>query len=123
MALASTRRTKKPGRPQTPPMVYVEEITLNEAMQNYPMHSLFTVLDNWNPHTDFGNEVKTPTIDISHGHKEDHPLEEFTTCYIEEEVSCSADAKADPPSSAHPDEATPSDKWKAQSVGNANEGE
>jgi hypothetical protein len=108
MALASTRRTRKPGRPRTPPMAYVEEITPDEAMQNYPEHSLFTVPDNWNPHTDFGNEAKTPATEISHGHRANHPAEEFTTCYVEEEVPCSADAKADPPSGAPPEEATQS---------------
>ena len=89
-----------------PPMAYMEEITLNETMQNYPMHSLFTITDNWNPHTDFGNEVKTLATDISHGHKENHPVEEFTTCYVEEEVPCSEDVKADPPSGAPPEEVT-----------------
>jgi hypothetical protein len=29
--------------------------------------------DNWNPHTDFGNEAKTPATGISHGHRENHP--------------------------------------------------
>ena len=84
----------------------MEEITLDEAMQNYPTYSLFTVPDNWNPHTNFGNEAKTMAIGISHGHRANHSVEEFTTCYVEEEVPCSEDVKADPPSGAPLEEVT-----------------
>jgi hypothetical protein len=56
------------------------------------------ILDKWNPHTDFSNEAKTSATKISHSHRENYPIEEFTTCYVEEEVSCNADDKADPPS-------------------------
>jgi hypothetical protein len=41
LALASSRRHRKSGKPRTPPMAYVEEITLDEAMQSYPS-SLFS---------------------------------------------------------------------------------
>jgi hypothetical protein len=54
-------------------MAYVEEITLDKPIQDYPEHLLFTISDNWNPHTDFGNEAKTPATKISHGHRENYP--------------------------------------------------
>jgi hypothetical protein len=123
LALASSRRNRKSGRPRTPPMAYVEEITLDEAMQSHPEHPLFTVPDNWNPHTDFGNEDKIPAPGIPRGHRATHPAEEFTTCYVEEEVSCCANAKTDPPSGAPPEEATQSNKRQAHQVSEANEGE
>jgi hypothetical protein len=53
--MASLRRHRKP---RMPPMAYVEEITLDEAMQSYPKLPLFTVPDNWNPPTDFGTDDK-----------------------------------------------------------------
>jgi hypothetical protein len=93
-------------------MAYVEEITLDEAMQSYPEHPLFTVPDNWNPHTDFGTEDKILAPGIPRGHRETHPAEEFTTCYVEEEVSCCAKAKNDPPSGAPPEDATQPNKCK-----------
>jgi hypothetical protein len=50
LAIASTRRRRKS---RTPPMAYVEEIALEDAMQSYPKLPLFTVPDNWNPPTEF----------------------------------------------------------------------
>ena len=87
-------------------MAYVEEITLDKPIQDYPEHLLFTIPDNWNPHTNFGNKAKTPATEISHSHRENYPAEEFTTCYVEEEVPCCENAKTDPPSGAPPEEAT-----------------
>jgi hypothetical protein len=111
LALTSSWRNSNSGRPRTPPMAYVEEITLDEAMQIYPEHPLFTVLDNWTPHTNFGNEDKISAPGMPHGHRATHPTEEFTTCYVEEEVSCCANAKNDPPSGAPLEEETQSNKW------------
>jgi hypothetical protein len=60
LALASARTTRKHGRHRTPPMAYVEETAPDEPIQNCPEHLLFTVPDNWNPPTVFGNETKLP---------------------------------------------------------------
>jgi hypothetical protein len=104
-------------------MVYVEEITLDKAMQSYPKHPLFTVLDNWNPHTDFGTEDKISPPGIPRGYSATHLAEEFTTYYVEEEVLFYAKAKNDPPSGAPPEEATQLNKRQAHRASEANESE
>ena len=81
--MASIRRRKKP---RTPPMAYVEEIPLVDAMQSYPKLPLFTVPDNWNPPTYFGSHDKPPPADNPLGPKANSPEEHFTTCYVEEET-------------------------------------
>jgi hypothetical protein len=56
-----------------PPMAHMEEITLDEAMQSYPENPLFTVLENWNPPTDFGTEDKISPTRIQRGYITTHP--------------------------------------------------
>jgi hypothetical protein len=104
-------------------MAYVEEITLDEAMQSYPEHPLFTVLDNWNPPTDFGTEDKISPPGIPRGYRATHPAEEFTTCYVEEEVSSCAKEKNDPPTGAPLEEATQPNNRQVHQASEANEGE
>ena len=89
-----------------PPMAYVEEITLDEAMQSYPELPLFTVPDNWNPPTDFGIADKTSPSRKQLGSSATRPTEEFTTCYVEEETSSCAKGKNDPPTGAPLEEET-----------------
>ena len=67
-------------------MAYVEEITLEDTMQSYPKLPLFTVLDNWNPPTDFGLDDKLPPSSKLLGSKANSPEEHFTTCFVEEET-------------------------------------
>jgi hypothetical protein len=81
--MASLRRHKKP---RTPPMAYVAEITLDEAMQSYPKLPLFTVPDNWNPPTDFGTYDKILPSGKPLGSSATRLIEDFTTCYVEEET-------------------------------------
>ena len=69
-----------------PPMEYVEEITLEDAMQSYPKLSLFTVPGNWNPPTDFGTDDKISHLGKLLGSSATRLAEEFTTCYVEEET-------------------------------------
>ena len=84
--MASLRRRKKPRMPL---MAYVEEITLEDPLQSYPKLPLFTVLDNWNPPTDFGLDDKLPPSGNSLGPRAKSPVENFITCYVEEEtLSC-----------------------------------
>jgi hypothetical protein len=80
LAIASTRQRRKP---RTPPMAYVEEIALEDAMQSYPKLPLFTVPDNWNPPTEFGVEDKPPPGDIQKEFKANSPEELFPTCFVE----------------------------------------
>jgi len=70
LALASARATREHGRHKTPPMAYVEETAPDESIQNCPEHLIFTIPDNWNPPTDFGNETKLPDPGTSHRCKE-----------------------------------------------------
>ena len=75
-------------------MVYVEEITLEDAMQSYPKLPLFTIPDNWNPPTEFGSEDKPPPAGIQPGSKGNSPEEHFTTCFVEEETPPGAPMEA-----------------------------
>jgi hypothetical protein len=102
LALASARTTRKHGRHRTPPMAYVEETAPDEPIQNCPEHLLFTVPDNWNPPTVFGNETKLLALGTSHRCREDEQAEDFTICYVKEELSGSGDEKANPTSGAPP---------------------
>jgi hypothetical protein len=77
-------------------MAYMEEIIPDEPIQDYLDHLLFTVPENWNPPTDFGNYGKLPTPRISHSRREDDPAKDFTICYIKEEFLDSANEKANP---------------------------
>jgi hypothetical protein len=106
LALASSRRHRKSGKPRMPPMAYVEEITLDEAMQSYLKLPLFTVPDNWNPPTDFGTDDKILPSGKPLGSSATRPAEEFTTCYVEEETLSCAKGKNDPPTGAPLEEAT-----------------
>jgi hypothetical protein len=74
LAIASTRRSRKP---RTPPMAYVEEITLEEAMQSYPP-------------TEFGKEDKPPPRDTQKDFKANSPEDHFPTCFVEEETPLDA---------------------------------
>jgi hypothetical protein len=76
LAMARTRRTKKPWMP---PMACVEEIVLNEPIQVPPAHLLFTVPDNWDPPTCFVDEAKPQDRGMTHNHKEGDPAWEHTT--------------------------------------------
>jgi hypothetical protein len=89
-----------------PPMAYVEEITLDEAMQSYPKLPLFTVPDNWNPPTDFGTDDKISPSGKPLGSSATRPAEEFTTCYVEEETPSCAKGRNDSPTGAPMEEAT-----------------
>ena len=104
-------------------MEYVEEITLDEAMQSYLELPLFTVLDNWNPLTDFGADDKISPSKKLHGHSATCLAEEFTTCYIEEETPSCAKGKNDPPTGAPLEEATQPNNQQVHSVSEAIEGE
>jgi hypothetical protein len=75
-------------------MAYVEEIALEDAMQSYPKLPLFTVLDNWNPPTEFGLEDKPPPADIQLGFKANSLEEHFTACFVEEETPPDATMEA-----------------------------
>jgi hypothetical protein len=95
LAMVSFQRHRKP---RTPSMAYVEEITLEDTMQIYPNLPLFTVLDNWNPPTDFGTDDKLPPSSKLLGSSANSPAENFTTCYVEEEtLSCTKGSKDSPP--------------------------
>jgi hypothetical protein len=103
LAMASIRRRKKP---RTPPMAYVEEITLEDAMQSYPKLPLFTVPDNWNPPTDFGSDDKPPPAGNPLGPRANSPEEHFTTCYVEEETPSRTQGNRDSPPGAPMEAAT-----------------
>jgi hypothetical protein len=64
-------------------MAYVEEITLEDAMQSYPKLPLFTVPDNWNPPTDFSTDDKIMPSCKLLGSSANRIAENFTTCYVE----------------------------------------
>jgi hypothetical protein len=74
LAIASTRRSR---RPRTPPMAYVEEITLEEAMQSHPT-------------TEFGKEDKPPPRDTPKDFKANSSEDLFPTCFVEEETPLDA---------------------------------
>jgi hypothetical protein len=95
-------------------MAYVEETAPDEPIQNCPEHLLFTVPDNWNPPTVFGNETKLLALGTSHRCREDEQAEDFTTCYVKEELSGSGDKKANPTSGAPPGTTT---RQNSQQVG------
>jgi hypothetical protein len=99
LALASaraTRETREHGRHNSPPMAYVEEMAPDESFQNCPEHLIFTILDNWNPPTSFGNEIKLSDPGTSHRRKAEEQAEYFTTCYVQEEVSSEGEEMASP---------------------------
>jgi hypothetical protein len=102
LAMASIRRRKKP---RMPPMAYVEDITLEDAMQSYPKLPLCTVPNNWNPPTDFGSDEKPLPMGNPLGLRANSPKEHFTTCYVEEETPSRTQGNRDSPSGA-PMEAT-----------------
>jgi hypothetical protein len=67
-------------------MAYVEEITPEDDLQSFPEHTLFTVLDNWNPPSDFGSDNNPPPASMSLGPRSTSLEDHYTTCYIEEEI-------------------------------------
>jgi hypothetical protein len=87
-------------------MAYVEETAPDESIQNCPEHLIFTVPDNWNPPTAFGNETKLPDPGTSHRRKEEEQAEDFTICYVQEEVSGSGDETTNPTSGPPPETTT-----------------
>jgi hypothetical protein len=103
LAMASFRRRRKP---RTPPMAYVEEITLEDAMQSYPKLPLFTVPDNWNPPTNFGIDDKLLPLGKLLGSSVNSLVENFTTCYVEEETSSRTKGSRDSPPGAPMEAAT-----------------
>jgi hypothetical protein len=68
-------------------MAYVEEMAPDESIQNCPEHLIFTVPENWNPPTAFGNKIKLPYPGISRRRKEEEQAEYFTTCYVQEQLN------------------------------------
>jgi hypothetical protein len=102
--MASFERHKKP---RTPPMAYVEEIPLEDAMQSYPKLPLFIVSDNWNPPTEFGSDDKPPPTGNLLGPKVNSLEEHFTTCYVEEETPSRIQGNRDSPPGAPMEVATP----------------
>ena len=65
-------------------MAYMEDTALDKPIQNSPEHLIFTVLDNWNPPTVFGNETKLLDLGTSHSCREDEQGEDFRICYVKE---------------------------------------
>ena len=101
---------QEPGRTRTPPMAYVEETVPDEPIQDYPEHLLFTVPDNWDPPTYFGNDAKPPTSGMTHSSREDDLAEDYTTCYVEEELPGSVEEKANTTSDEFSEEAAQQDE-------------
>jgi hypothetical protein len=101
-------------------MAYVEETAPDEPIQNFLEHLLFTVLDNWNPPTAFGNETKLPTLGTSHRRREEEHVEDFTICYVQEELSGSGDERANPTSRPPPGTATRQNSQPAGQLSKAN---
>ena len=83
-------------------MAYVEDTAPDEHIQNSPEQLIFTVPNNWNPPTVFGNETKLLDLGTSHRCKEDEQTEDIRICYVKEELSGSSDEKANPTSGAPP---------------------
>jgi hypothetical protein len=72
---------------RSPPMAYVEEVFPEEPIQAPPKHLLFTVPDNWQPPSSLLGEVtKAATVEQQGHNTMEAQLDEFPTCYIEEEV-------------------------------------
>jgi hypothetical protein len=69
-----------------PPMAYVEEVIPEEPIQDPPEHLLFTVPDNWDPPSDFRAEASMPVTKKQHDGENELTQEEFSTCFIEEEI-------------------------------------
>jgi hypothetical protein len=68
-------------------MVYVEDVFPKEPIQAPPEHLLFTVPDNWQPPSSLLGEATMAAIVEQQGRSTgEAQLEEFTTCYIEEEI-------------------------------------
>ena len=67
-------------------MAYVEEVIPEEGMESVPEHMLFTVLDNWNSHSDFGPDSKPPPAHILASPNATRFEDPFPTCYVEEEI-------------------------------------
>jgi hypothetical protein len=75
-------------------MEYVEEVFLEEPIQAPPEHLLFTVPDNWQPPSCLLGETTMDATGVQqhHNNREDQ-MEEFPTCYIEEETSEALDSQ------------------------------
>jgi hypothetical protein len=81
----ATRRRKE--RPRTPPMAYVvEEIPEGGVPESIPEHLLFTVPENWNPPSDFGQGRRPSSAGDMAAPKADCTEAPYPTCYIEEEL-------------------------------------
>jgi hypothetical protein len=97
LTLAKRRRPRKSIGIGMPPMVYVEEIPLEESLQNYSESLLFMVSDNWDPPAYFGADSMTPVPRDEHGPR-GTPTEEFTPCFVEEETQkCIEENIREPP--------------------------
>lgn len=101
-------------------MAYVEETVPDERIQDYSEHLLFTVPDNWDPPTCFENDAKPPAPGMTHSSRENDPAEDYTSCYVEEELPDNTEEKANTTSGEPPEEATQQDKQQGQQGGNAN---
>jgi hypothetical protein len=70
----------------SPPMAYVEEVTLEEPIQIPPESLLFTVPENWQPPSNFPEEdTQSATTTHHETNTMAEKMEEFHIFYIEEE--------------------------------------
>jgi hypothetical protein len=69
-----------------PPMAYVVEETPEGGVpESIPEHLLFTVPENWNPPSDFGQGRRPLAAGEMAAPKADYTEAPYSTCYIEEE--------------------------------------
>ena len=105
-----------------PPMAYVvEEIPEGGIPDSIPEHLLFTVPENWNPSTDFGQGRQHSSVVERAAPKDDCTEAPHSTCYIEEELPFDAFREAmrdNPPrhdedsTTSYNQEKPPSPNWE-----------
>jgi hypothetical protein len=86
LVLAKRKRPRESKETDSPPRTYVEEIPSAELPHDFSECRMFTVPDNWNPPACFGADTLPPHPREAHG-PNDAPIEEFSTCLVEEELS------------------------------------
>jgi hypothetical protein len=100
--MARTQLVHRERRLRTPPMAYVEEVFPEEPIQAPLEHLLFTVPDNWQPPSNLLGET---TMDATGEQQErntgEAQLEEFPTCYIEEEILEALNSQEAAPAAGH----------------------
>jgi hypothetical protein len=82
LSMAKTQIARRARISWSPPMAFVEEVLPEEPLQIPPEPLLFTVPENWQPSSSLPGEVTKAVTVESQGHS---TMEEFPTCYIEEE--------------------------------------